>query len=80
MAANDGGICPNGCAPPHESFGIQAFANYGCTGIDNIRENHGGAAENVVFQFDSLIDRNVILHLYVVSDDDSSRDEAILAK
>ena len=47
-------------------------------GIDDIGEDHAGAAEDVIFQGDTFIDGNVILNLASLSDGDVRTDHDIL--
>jgi len=44
------------------------FARDVTAGIDYVREDHAGTAENIVFKSHFIIDRDIVLHLDVVAD------------
>ena len=60
------------------SPGILGFPVDGAPGIGNISKYTGRPQENIVFTNYSGINRYIILHFYIVSQDDLRRDHYIL--
>ena len=79
MAADDGGVGPDGSPAPDERLPILVFAGDGTPGIQNIRKDTARAEENIVFADDAGIDGDIILNLYIISQHDTRRDNHILS-
>ena len=80
MTADHGGVGANGRAAAHERPPELLLARHVTPGIDHVREHHRRAAEDVVFEHDSFVDRHVVLDLHVVANRDVARDEYVLAE
>ena len=59
---------------------IVGFAIDVAARIDDVGENHGRAAEDIVFEFDAGVERNVVLNLDIFSDSNAGRDVDVLAE
>ena len=78
VSANNGSICTD-CRPfPYMSPSIPGFPVDGTPGIGNISKYTGRPQENIVFTSYSGINRYIILHFHIVSQDDLRRDHYIL--
>jgi hypothetical protein len=51
---------------------------YGAAGIDYISKNHGGAQEYIIVAGNACINRDIVLHLYVIAEHYLWRDNYIL--
>ena len=68
ISAHNGGISPDGGSTLHQGNLEFVFPLNESPRIDNIREHHGGAAENVIFKLNALIYGYVVLDLHAVAD------------
>lgn len=79
-AADNGAIGAQGGPSAHQSVAVLAFAADGRAGIVDVGKNHTGAAKHVVFDFDPIVYRDVVLDFDVVADHDAISDKYVLAK
>ena len=79
-AANDGGVGANGRAPPHQRGLKLALTLDLAAGIDDVGENHRGAAEDVVLQDDAVVHRDVVLDFHAIANDRVVVHEHVLAQ
>lgn len=79
-AADDSGIGADSGSPPYERSLVEGVTLDLGTRIGDVREDAGGAKKDIVFNYGSAIDRNVILHLDVAADDNALRHVTILAE
>ena len=50
------------------------------TGCADVREHHARSAENVVLEYDSVVDGNIVLNLDSIADPHSARYEDVLSE
>src|SRR4029434_2256294 len=79
-AANDCAIGAERCAAPHNRPQILAVPIDLGSRVNDISENAGRSAEDVVFQLDSGVNRNVILNLAVIANHHVVGDIYVLAQ
>lgn len=84
------GIAPDGCSADDGAVSSQTgpFFDQGwpglihpadmSPGIEYIGEDHAGAAEDIIFQRDALVDADVVLHLAAVADGGVRTDDDVL--
>jgi len=72
-------VRPDGGAFLHKSGPQLIHTRNMCAGIEDIRENHGRPAENVILEIDSLIDGHIILDLASITHAHIRPDDHILA-
>lgn len=65
--ANDGGVRPKRGAALYECVSILILTRYRSSGIIDVCKHHAGTAKYAIFEGDIIKDRNVVLDLYVVS-------------
>src|SRR5205814_6040169 len=70
-AANYGRISSDRRSPADQRALVFFLARYVSARIDDVGEDHRGAAKNIVFQLDALVHRHVVLNLDVVADADA---------
>jgi len=79
VAADDGAVGPQGGAALDEGGAyLVHLADLG-PGVVDVREDHGGAAEDAVFEGDAFIDGDVVLDLAAGADDGIRADDDVLA-
>src|SRR5579864_3292982 len=78
--ANDGGVRAHRSATPKDGFLVQRVTVHLRTGVRDVREHRGRPQKDIVFDFDSGINRNIVLDLHVVADDDTRGDLTVLAE
>ena len=79
VAADDGAVGPQGGAFLDEGGADLVHLGDFRPWVEDIREDHRGAAEDAVFQGDAFIDADVVLDLAFVADGDVRADDDILA-
>ena len=79
-ATDEGGVGADGGALLHQGAAVFVLADDGGAGVVDVGEDHAGAAEDIVFQGDGVVDADVVLHLAVVTDEDVVADKDVLAK
>ncbi len=79
-AADEGGVGADGGALLHPGAAVFVLANDGGAGVVDVGEDHAGAAKDVVFEGDGVVDTDVVLHLAVMADDHVVADEDVLAE
>ena len=79
VATDDGAVGTQGGALPDKGGAdLVHLADFGA-GVVDIGENHGGAAEDAVFQRDAFIDGDVVLDFAFVADGRVGADDDVLA-
>lgn len=76
--ADDGAVGAKGRAPLDGGDPILVFAQDSGARVVNIGKHHARAAEDIVFQPDGIVDRDIVLHLDIVADYDIVADEDVL--
>src|ERR1700693_3550194 len=79
-SADDGCISPNGSASLDERLAVLMLAAHVAARIDHVRKDHGRSAEDIILQFYSGINGDVILDLHVVANFDAWADDNVLTK
>lgn len=79
-AADDGGIGADGGAATNKSFFIKRVADHLRAGVGDVGQDAGRAEEDVRFDGDAFIDRDIVLDLDVVAYDHVVADVDVLAK
>jgi hypothetical protein len=79
VAADDGGVGPDGCALAHPGFGILVPPNHRTAGVVDVRENATRAEKHIVFTLDTRIEAHVVLDLAIPAEFDIWTDDHILA-
>src|SRR5712664_2668701 len=79
-AANDGRVGPDGAAALHERAPVFVLARDVAARVHHVGEHAGGPAEDVVFQLDALVNRDVVLDLDVVADFRPGHHDDVLAE
>ena len=79
MPADDGAVGPQGGAFLDEAWADLVHLGDFRPWVDDVGEDHGGAAEDAVFQGNAFIDADIVLDLAFVADGDIRADNAILA-
>src|SRR5687767_13129832 len=80
MAADDCRVSPDGSSAPNDRACVLVSAHDLGARICNIRKDAGRAAEDIVLQLHSGIDRYVVLDLDVVADYHARSDEYVLTE
>lgn len=78
VPADNRGIGPNSCSLLHQRLLVLVTPVHRAAGIGNIRKDHGRAEKNIVFTNHPGIDGHVILHFYIIAQDDLRRDHHVL--
>src|SRR5437879_4169686 len=78
MPADDGRVGAKGGPAAHQGRPVLVLARDVAARVDHVGEDHGGAAEDIVLENDSLVDRHVVLDLDVVADHDVAGYQHIL--
>src|SRR5262249_107077 len=68
IATYDHSVSSDSRSAFYKSRHVFMFANDVTTRVDYVRKHHAGTTEDIVFQCDSVVHRNVILYLYVIAD------------
>jgi len=69
MATDDGTVSSQGGTFFYKGRAhLIHLANF-CAGVEDVREDHRGAAEDAIFQGDAFIDGDVVLDFAFVADD-----------
>ena len=79
-ATDEGGVSTDSCAALDPGAAVFILTDDGGAGVVDVGEDHAGAAEDVVFQGDGVVNTDVVLHLAVVADDHVVADEDVLAE
>ena len=79
-AADEGSVGADGGAALDQGAAVFVLADDGGAGVVDVGEDHAGAAEDVVFQGDGVVEADVVLHLAVIADDYVVADEDVLAE
>ena len=79
-AAHDGGIRAERRAATNPRREVLALAHDVAARVPDVREDHRGAAEDVILEHHAVIQRDVVLDLHVVADDDVAGNEDVLAE
>ena len=78
-AADDGAVGPQGGAPPDDGGPDLVHLRDLRPGVVDVREDHGGAAEDPFLQGNPLVDGDVVLDLAAGADGDIRADDDVLA-
>lgn len=79
-SADNGGVGTNGGSPPDKCLLVETVPVNLRSGIRDVGQNTGRAQENIIFNGRSRVDGDIVLHLDVIADDDTTVDINILAK
>ena len=80
ITANNGGIRSHGGSSPNVGSGVLSPAVHGTPGIDDVGEHTAWTQENVIVAGDALVDADIVLHLDLVSEDHTGRNDHVLAQ
>ncbi len=78
--ANNRGVGADGRAPAHQRGLELALALDLAARIDDVGEDHGRPAEDVIFQNDAIVHRDVVLNFDAIADDRVVVHEHVLAQ
>ena len=79
VATDDGAVGPQGGAFLHVGGADLVHLSDFSTRVEDVGENHRGAAEDAIFQGDAFIDADVVLELALVAYDGIGADDDVLA-
>src|SRR6185437_349246 len=79
-AADDRGVGADRRTPLHEGLAILVFPGDVASRVQDVREDAGGTAEDVVLEVDPLVDGHVVLDLHVVADPGTRHHDDVLTE
>src|ERR1043166_1253419 len=79
MAANDGGIGPDGSAALHQRGPEFILPAHMSAGVQYIGKHHTGSAKHVILERNAVEDRDIVLNLAAAADRDIRSDHHVLS-